>query len=55
MSAARTHANAIITVDKYKLSENEAFKRIQRLSMNNRKSMREVAEAILLAEELNVQ
>jgi response regulator NasT len=44
-----------VLMDKYKLSENEAFKRIQRLSMNNRKSMREVAEAILLAEELNVQ
>jgi two-component system, response regulator PdtaR len=26
-----------------------AFRKIQRLSMNNRKSMREVAEAILLA------
>jgi two-component system, response regulator PdtaR len=44
-----------VLMEKYKLSENEAFKRIQRLSMNNRKSMREVAEAILLAEELNVQ
>jgi AmiR/NasT family two-component response regulator len=44
-----------VLMDKYKLSESEAFKRIQRLSMNNRKSMREVAEAILLAEELNVQ
>jgi response regulator NasT len=40
---------------KYALSEDEAYKRIQRLSMNNRKSMREVAEALLLAEELNVQ
>jgi response regulator NasT len=44
-----------VLMEKYKLNENEAFKRIQRLSMNNRKSMREVAEAILLAEELNVQ
>jgi two-component system, response regulator PdtaR len=44
-----------VLMEKYKLSENEAFKRIQRLSMNNRKSMREVAEALLLAEELNVQ
>jgi two-component system, response regulator PdtaR len=44
-----------VLMEKYKLSESEAFKRIQRLSMNNRKSMREVAEAILLAEELNVQ
>jgi response regulator NasT len=30
------------------LSEADAYRRIQRLSMNNRKSMREVAEAILL-------
>ena len=37
------------------LTEHEAFRRIQKLSMNNRKSMREVAEAILLAEELNVE
>jgi AmiR/NasT family two-component response regulator len=44
-----------VLMEKYKLSESEAFKRIQRLSMNNRKTMREVAEAILLAEELNVQ
>jgi response regulator NasT len=44
-----------VLMDKHKLSEQEAFRRIQKLSMNNRKSMREVAEAILLAEELNVQ
>jgi response regulator NasT len=44
-----------VLMKKYALSEDEAYKRIQRLSMNNRKSMREVAEAILLAEELNVQ
>lgn len=30
------------------LTEDEAFRRIQKLSMNSRKSMREVAEAILL-------
>jgi len=35
------------------LTEQEAFKRIQRASMNNRKTMREIAEAILLAEELH--
>lgn len=40
-------------MEKYKLTEHEAFRRIQKLSMNNRKSMREVAEAILLAEEVN--
>ena len=34
------------------LKEAEAFRKIQRLSMNTRKSMREVAEAILLANEL---
>lgn len=33
------------------LSEPEAFKRIQRLSMNTRKSMREISEAILLTHE----
>ena len=42
-----------VLMDKYKLTEQEAFRRIQKLSMNNRKSMREVAEAILLTEELN--
>jgi two-component system, response regulator PdtaR len=31
------------------LSEADAYRRIQRLSMNNRKSMREIAEAIILA------
>ncbi len=34
------------------LSESEAFRLIQRQSMNLRKSMREIAEAIILAEEL---
>ena len=42
-----------VLMEKYKLTEQEAFRRIQKLSMNNRKSMREVAEAILLTEELN--
>ncbi|HEX9039178.1 MAG TPA: response regulator [Ktedonobacterales bacterium] len=41
-----------VLMTKYSLSEQEAFRRIQKLSMNNRKSMREVAEAILLAEEV---
>ncbi len=35
-----------------KLSEQEAFRLMQRQSMNLRKSMREIAEAIILAEEL---
>lgn len=42
-----------VLMEKYTLTEHEAFRRIQKLSMNNRKSMREVAEAILLAEEVN--
>jgi response regulator NasT len=38
-----------ILMDRHSIKEEEAFRRIQRLSMNSRKSMREVAEAILLA------
>ena len=34
------------------LSESDAFRKIQKLSMNSRKSMREVADAILLAHEV---
>jgi response regulator NasT len=34
------------------LSEEEAYRRIQKLAMNNRKSLREVAEAILLTDGL---
>jgi len=37
-----------VLMDTAGLKESEAFHRIQRLSMNSRKSMREVAEAILL-------
>lgn len=44
-----------VLMEKYKLTEQDAFRRIQKLSMNNRKSMKEVSEAILLAEELNEQ
>lgn len=40
-----------VLMDSQNLQEAEAFRRIQRLSMNSRKSMREVAEAILLAQE----
>lgn len=40
-----------VLMDTQNLKEAEAFRRIQRLSMNSRKSMREVAEAILLAHE----
>ena len=34
------------------MSEGDAFRLIQRQSMNMRKSMREIAEAIILAREL---
>jgi two-component system, response regulator PdtaR len=40
-----------VLMDSQGLKEAEAFRRIQRLSMNSRKSMREIAEAILLAHE----
>ena len=38
---------------KHGITEQEAFRRIQKASMNNRKSMKEIADAILLAEELH--
>jgi response regulator NasT len=41
-----------VLMEKYKISEQEAFRRIQKASMNKRKSMKDVAEAILLAEDL---
>lgn len=41
-----------ILMDKYSLKENEAFRRIQQQSMNTRKSMREIAEAIVIAHEV---
>jgi AmiR/NasT family two-component response regulator len=41
-----------VLMEKQGLSEQEAFRKIQKASMNNRKSMREVAEAILLANEM---
>ena len=40
-------------MDQLGLKEQDAFRRIQKASMNTRKSMREVAEAILLANEIN--
>ena len=36
----------------HELSEEEAFKRIQKISMDSRKSMREIAEAILLTKDI---
>ncbi len=41
-----------ILMDTQGLKEAEAFRKIQQLSMNTRKSMREVAEAVLLAYEM---
>ena len=38
-----------ILMDQYSLKEQEAFRRIQVQSMNTRKSMREIAEAIIIA------
>jgi response regulator NasT len=38
-----------ILMDQYGLKEQEAFRRIQVQSMNTRKSMRDIAEAIILA------
>ncbi|MEZ4485434.1 MAG: ANTAR domain-containing protein [Syntrophotaleaceae bacterium] len=32
------------------LSEEEAYRRLQKMAMNNRKSLRQVAEAILLTD-----
>ncbi|NJK81371.1 MAG: ANTAR domain-containing protein [Chloroflexaceae bacterium] len=39
-------------MDSQGLQEAEAFRKIQRLAMNSRKTMREVAQAILLAQQL---
>jgi AmiR/NasT family two-component response regulator len=44
-----------ILMDTQGLSETEAFRRIQKMSMNNRKSMRTVADAIILAHQLSEQ
>lgn len=41
-----------VLMTKHQISEAEAYRRIQQASMNTRKTMREVAEAILLAESM---
>ena len=41
-----------ILQDKYKMSEADAFRRIQQQSMNQRRSMKEIAEAIVIANEI---
>jgi response regulator NasT len=40
-----------ILMDSQGMDENEAFRKIQKMSMNTRKPMKEVAEAIILAHE----
>ena len=41
-----------VLMKRHELSEEEAFKRIRKASMDSRKTMREIAEAILLAERM---
>ena len=41
-----------VLMDSQGLKEADAFRKIQKLSMNTRKSMREIAEAILLTHEV---
>lgn len=41
-----------ILMDKYKMCEADAFRRIQQQSMNQRRSMKEIAEAIIIANEI---
>jgi len=41
-----------ILMDKQGLTEAEAFRKIQKMSMDNRKAMKEVAEAIILAHQV---
>lgn len=42
-----------ILMDTQGLNETEAFRKVQRMSMNNRKPMRQVAEAIILAHQVS--
>jgi response regulator NasT len=44
-----------ILMDTQGMSEADAFRKIQKMSMNTRKSMREVAEAIILAKQAGEQ
>jgi response regulator NasT len=41
-----------LLMDSQGLTESEAFRKIQKMSMNSRKSMREIAEAILLTHQV---
>ena len=44
-----------ILMDSQSLNETEAFRKIQKMSMNNRKPMKAVAEAIILAHQVSEQ
>ena len=41
-----------ILMDKYQMTEAEAFRRIQQQSMNQRRTMKEIAEALIIAHEI---
>jgi len=41
-----------ILMDTQELTEHEAFRRIQKMSMNTRRPMKEIAEAIILAHDM---
>src|SRR5205814_8387847 len=41
-----------LLMERHSLTESEAFRRIQKRSMDTRKSMKEIAEAILLADDM---
>ncbi len=42
-----------VLMKQHHLGEEEAFKRIRKASMDSRKTMREIAEAILLADKMS--
>jgi AmiR/NasT family two-component response regulator len=44
-----------ILMKKDKLTEDEAYQKLQKYSMNHRKSMREIAEAIIMVEEMSMK
>ncbi len=43
-----------VLMESYQLRESEAFHRIRKASMDSRKSMKEVAEAILLTHQMEM-
>jgi AmiR/NasT family two-component response regulator len=43
-----------ILMKKHRIGEEEAYRLLQKKSMNMRKSMREIADAVLLAHDLKV-